>query len=111
MRQHAPGVGDDRTSPSKRAQSWVDEGVALLEGVIASRGETDSYPYHVLGAQGLAWSRRSRSNDERRRLLGYFQNVLEQGLRKHPFRRDLIQLNADIKSDLLMTVTRPDSLS
>lgn len=75
----------------------------LLEGVIGARGDTDYYPYHVLGSQGLAWSRRARTTDERRRLLLYYENLLEQGVDKHPFRRDLEQLRRAIQRDLLLT--------
>ena len=86
-----------------RAQSWVEEGIQLLEGVVGSRGEQDYYPYHVLGSQGLAWARRTRAPEEKRRLLLYFENVVQQGTRKHPRRRDLEQLLKAIQHDLLST--------
>jgi len=89
-----------------KAKGWVEEGTRLLEAVISSRGDVDDYPYHVLGAQGLAWTRRARTVEERRRLLMYYENVVEQGVRKHPFRRNLNQLRQDIRRDLLLTVAR-----
>jgi hypothetical protein len=86
---------------------WMDEGTQLLEGVIATRGEQDSYCFHVLGAQGLSWARRGpHSPEEKRRLLTYYMNVVEQRLKKHPLQRDLVQLHADIKQDYLETVVR-----
>ena len=87
-----------------RAQAWVEEGMQLLEGVIGTRGEQDFYAYHVLGAQGLAWARRVRTASERRRLLLYCENVVEQGVKRHPFRRDLEQLRLAIQRDVLLTV-------
>ena len=90
------------------SESWMAEGTQLLESVIATRGAQDYYPYHILGSQGVAWTaRRSRSAAEQRRLLSYYLNVVEQGLGKHPFERDLIQLRDDIKHRLLMTTVRP----
>jgi hypothetical protein len=90
-----------------RAPRWMEDGTQLLEGVIATRGEQDSYSFHVLGAQGLSWARRGpHSLEERRRLLTYYMNVVEQGLKKHPLQRDLIQLHADIRQDYLHTAVR-----
>ena len=90
-----------------RAVRWMDEGTQLLEGVIAARGEQDSYCFHVLGAQGLSWARRGpHSPEEKRRLLTYYMNVVQQGLKKHPLQRDLAQLHTDIKQDYLQTVVR-----
>lgn len=87
-----------------RSPRWMEEGTQLLEGVIATRGEQDSYSFHVLGAQGLSWARRGpHSLEERRRLLTYYMNVVEQGLKKHPLQRDLLQLHADIRQDYLRT--------
>lgn len=92
---------------SHKARNWVTEGMALLEAVITARGEADHYPYHVLGAQGLAWARRVEDLQEKRRLLSYVLNVVKQGLERHPQKRDLEQLRTDIQRDLLMTVADP----
>lgn len=90
------------------AEKWVNDGTQLLEGVIAARGARDYYPYHILGSQGVAWtSRTARSPDEQRRMLSYYLNVVEQGLRKHPFERTLQQLRDDIKHRLLSTAVHP----
>lgn len=87
------------------AESWFDEGRQLLEGVISNRGHIDHYPFHILGSQGLAWAnRRSRTPEERRRLLAVCVNVAEEGLRKHPLSRDLKQLQQDLRREVLQTV-------
>ncbi len=89
-----------------RADDWVNSATQLLEGVIASRRGTDSHPFHILGSQGLAWSRRrARTSDERRRLLSYYINVVSEGLKRHPFQRDLAQLQVDLRREMLMTAT------
>jgi hypothetical protein len=92
-----------------KAPRWIEDGTQMLEGVIAARGDQDFYPFHVLGSQGLSWSRRGpHSKDERRRLLTYYMNVVDQGIRRHPAQRDLRQLHTDLKQNYLQTaVTRP----
>lgn len=90
------------------APNWFREGSQLLEGVISLRGQNDSYPYHVLGSQGIAWTTRTaKTPDETRRLLSYFLNVVEQGLKKHPNERGLKQLGEDIRFRMLSTTIPP----
>ena len=89
------------------AEKLIAEGVQLLESVIAAGGPHAHYAYHILGSQGVAWTARvARTPDEQRRLLSYYLNVVEEGLRKHPFERDLAQLRDDIKHRLLLTTVR-----
>jgi tetratricopeptide (TPR) repeat protein len=91
------------------APAWLGEGVQILEGVIASRGNADSYPYHVLGSQGLAWVRRARLNPaEARDSLQKFLTIVEDGQRRHPNRRDLQQLVGDLRRESLMTAVKRD---
>lgn len=86
------------------AAKWIEQATQLLEGVVATRGDQDSYPFHVIGSQGLAWSRRRGvSKEERRRLLAYYLHVVEQGIKKHPNARDLKKLHADLQQDYLTT--------
>lgn len=42
----------------------ADEAVIVLRNVIGERGDRDTYPYHVLGAQGLHWGRRAPMTHE-----------------------------------------------
>ena len=87
-----------------KAPLWIEGATELLEGVIGARGDQDYYPFHVLGSQGLSWSRYGpHSGDERRRLLNYYMNVVSQGMKRHPSQRDLRQLHTDLKRDYLQT--------
>lgn len=91
---------------SPRATAWLEEGMRLLEGVIASRGKTDAFPYHVLGSQGLSWVRRgiSRTSDKGA-FLDRLIDIVQEGVDRHRFARDLLQLREDIKKErLLLTV-------
>jgi len=87
---------------STEAPQLVQEGFDLLEGVIDERGEIDSYPYHVLGSQGLAWSRRaSLSRSARKDLLEELVERVEEGVERHPRIEELQRLHRDLKTELL----------
>ncbi len=95
---------------SLQAQARVNEGMAILYEIIATRGKTDSYPYHVLCSQGLSWSRRaSMAPMDRRILLERLETTLKQGRADHPRSQELKQLHDDIRHDLYMiAVDRSD---
>jgi len=89
---------------SPGAAAWLNEGLRMLEGVITARSGADSYPYHIVGAQGLAWVRHGlHDTGEKQRLLAYVLDLVDEGLSRHPLSRDLSKLRADIQHDLLMT--------
>lgn len=78
-----------------------------LEEVIAKRGTTDHYAYHVYGSQGLAWARRAPlSRDEKKRLLEQLRRVVEKGLRLHPSVEELKSLKADLEREYMMLAVR-----
>ena len=88
---------------SLEASVWVNDGMNILYEIIANRGKIDQYPYHVLGSQGLAWSRRGvMSERERRVLLERLETTLKDGKANHPRGQELKQLYEDIKRELYM---------
>jgi hypothetical protein len=90
-----------------RADQWVGDATGRLEGVIASTKGAERHPFHILGSQGLAWARRrSRTDDEKRTMLSYYRNVVGDGLKSHPFDRDLKQLQTDLAREILMTTVK-----
>lgn len=87
------------------AERLLQQGRDILENVITMRGSSDPYPYHVLGSQGLSWSRRaSLSVSDKQRLLDSLVGTVKEGIKKHPFAADLQQLLSDIEKERLMTV-------
>ncbi|HOC43245.1 MAG TPA: SIR2 family protein [Thermoanaerobaculales bacterium] len=91
------------------AQETIEEAVQLLENVITSRGD-DPYPYHVLGSQGLAWSRRANlGQSQRRRFLESIVAQVDHGSRAHPQESDLRQLLGDLRREILMTTVADSS--
>jgi len=86
------------------AHDWFDEGYDGLLGQIAERGNSDPYPYHVLGSQALAWMRVANlSIDEKKTILSEALKVVKVGAKKH-FRSDeLRKLSKDLESEWLLT--------
>jgi hypothetical protein len=95
-------------SPSDVNASIVfDEGMEILERMIAIRGRDDSYPYHVLGSQGLSWVRRATlTPQERTHLLRSLIAKVEEGRHHHPQEADLRQLAHDLNRELLLSTTQ-----
>ncbi|MET0401750.1 MAG: hypothetical protein ABW123_05070, partial [Cystobacter sp.] len=88
------------TSPS--ASALADESFRSLRELIASRGSKDSYPYHVLGSQALAWSRRAgMGREERKQFLRMVVQDLGAGLKYHPVQAELRELLSDVQKELL----------
>lgn len=81
----------------------ANEAFQELEDAIERRGARDSYPYHVLGSQGISWVRRAvMSKDEKSKLLLRLLNAVRQGVNYHPLQQDLIQLERDLNHEYLM---------
>jgi hypothetical protein len=78
------------------------EAFADLHDVIWRRGKRDSYPYHVLGSQGLAWSRRApMSGEDRASLLRELLETVREGRKNHPRHSDLQVLDFDLYAEYL----------
>ena len=92
------------------ALATLTKGIDMLHEVIENWGTESSYPFHVLGSQGLAWARRGPlSREEKRAFLQDVLELLDRGIKLHPGRRNLVQLRADLYREYLMTavVDRP----
>ena len=86
---------------STGAQALVRDATKILEGLMSTSVGLSSYPYHVLCSQGLAWSRRGMSSQDRGRYLHSLIAILDEGIRKYPRQRDLVQLQHDLKEEYL----------
>lgn len=77
-----------------------------------SGGACGPYPFHVMGSQGLAWSRRGiHSKSEKIRYLRQLSEDVQRGVDNSPTSRDLIQLRDDIQRESLsLTVETERSL-
>jgi hypothetical protein len=84
------------------AADFVRQATESLTSQIERMGERDSYPYHVLGSQGLAWVRRGiLSTIEKERYLRDIMIQLEEGYRRHPRVAELKKLMEDVKQEHL----------
>ena len=108
----------DRYVDTERAYLWFAQAISepategsrtlasdaelLLKQLIAGYGGEDPYPIHVMGSQGMAWSRRAfPSAPERGQYLYSLVGVLQSGAAKHPRDEGLRQLLADLKKEYL----------
>lgn len=86
------------------ALTTLTKGTDMLHEVIENWGAESSYPFHVLGSQGLAWARRGPlSREEKRVSLQDTLEFLDHGIKLHPTRANLAQLRADLYREYLMT--------
>lgn len=81
----------------------ADEAFAELRDAIRRRGQSDSYPYHVLGSQGLRYVRRAPfTSAERAAVLSELLEALDGGLRFHSGNAELAQLRSDVEREYLL---------
>ena len=84
------------------AQASVDEATTILEDLIDKYPHLGSHPYHVLGSQGLSWSRRGIKNSQKKgRYLQKIRDTVEAGIKKYPTEHRLEQLLKDIQREYL----------
>ena len=79
----------------------VLEATEILESIINS-SFSNAHSFHVIGSQGLAWSRRGIHDRERRSQ--YLRNIMsqvEKGIERYPRNQDLQTLHADIRREYL----------
>jgi len=82
------------------SQEQIDEATGILNDLISRVG--DPYPYHILGSQGLAWSRRGITDSkEKERYLRKLKAMLDDGCNKHPRELDLKTLLEDVRREYL----------
>jgi hypothetical protein len=94
---------------SSKSRELFDEGVSLLEGIIASHGSFTPYPFHILATQGLTWLRESTSaKSYQRKILDRLMLSTERGLGLHPLSLELKQAKSDIARQRLMTVVEEE---
>lgn len=89
------------------APGRADEAFKHLEEAIDNRGHMDSYPYHILGSQGLGWVRRAViSAHDKAQTLARLERIVGEGVRRFPLQRDLTKLQSDIKKEILLGVAK-----
>ena len=95
-------------SPDRQhARDFLEEGIAILESVITEHGRTTAYPFHVLGSQGLQWSRleATMTGVAKREFLGMILERVKTGCDLHPWSKQLKHLAPVIEREILYTVT------
>ena len=86
---------------AERAQPLMDSAMETLRALIA-HPRRSPYPYHVLGSQGLAWSRCAPlSWRQREELLSDLRDCVKEGVRYFPGERKLRKLAKDLEREYL----------
>ncbi len=81
----------------------ADDAIGELKDAIVQRGSQDSYPFHVLGSQGLRYVRRAPLTPRQKEtLLREFLGVVEHGIELHRGAEDLPQLRHDLEREYLL---------
>ena len=90
------------TNPSaERSSEMVQEAVRILEGLI-SFDRVNSYAYHVLGSQGLAWARRGlHGAREKGDFLAKLIDEIEPGITKFPADGAIKTILGELKKEYL----------
>ncbi|MGC2544631.1 MAG: hypothetical protein WA426_02205, partial [Silvibacterium sp.] len=87
---------------SESAERAVADAAAILEFQMSRPDRRDPYPFHVMGSQGLSWSRRGiASKTIREKYLRQLLSHLREGLAKFNGDKYLIRLEEDIKREYL----------
>ena len=88
---------------SPEAERYVNEAVGILTALTSDPDRPNAHAYHVLGSQGLSWSRRGiASKIERGEFLRVLRSKLAEGCTKYPDNPDLRQLEEDVKREMLI---------
>lgn len=67
------------------AERHANDAFEELEDAIVRRGDTDPYPFHILGSQGLEWVRASPlGREEKLELVSRIRRQVTDGRRRHP---------------------------
>lgn len=92
------------------ATEMANEAFESLQDAIDRRGKVDPYPYHIMGSQGLAWTRKMPgTSEERIRLIERLRYVVSEGISRHSGDSSLRQLAKDLEREYLLVGTGLDS--
>lgn len=93
-----------RNPAAPNAAQLFSDGFNLLDDLIRHYGKFTYYPYHVIGSQGLAWVRHGRIGiTEKRALLQSLLDIVKEGRRHYPLRRELSTLEPELQREWMMT--------
>jgi tetratricopeptide (TPR) repeat protein len=89
------------------AQEYVQEATRSIEAVIATT-KSGPYPFHVLGSQGLAWSRVGIPSDEdKAKYLSDLKRTVEKGIALYPDNKNLRELRDSLQWAYLSLALSP----
>lgn len=92
------------TNPkSEGAKELMEQGFDSLLELIRERGAKDAYPYHVIGNQGLSWSRRALNEpNEKKAFLERLLGIIDAGLKFHRREEYLEGIRENLQREILL---------
>jgi tetratricopeptide (TPR) repeat protein len=85
----------------------AEEAMLELQDVISRSGAHNAHPFHVVGSQGVKYSRAARFGDtEREAFLLQLRATVDKGLKLHKGNDDLLKLSKDLDQEYMMLATR-----
>lgn len=96
-----------KTPADAGLRSRGEEGFQTLMSLVDDAKERDVHPFHIIGRQGLLWSKRLAFSTEsaRKQWLNTIRAYLEKGSQKYPGSTELRQLHFDVRKELLTGTT------
>lgn len=89
---------------SGSASDLYARGFATLKDLIDYDPGRNAHAFHIIGSQGLAWSRRSgMTREQRREVLRELSSIMDDAQKHHPKRHEITILAKDVRQELLMT--------
>jgi hypothetical protein len=93
---------------SVAAAEYVAEATKIIES-ISVNARAGPYPFHVLGSQGLSWSRVGiQSDEEKARYLKNLKITVEKGVARYPDNKHLRQIKDDLQRAYLSLALSPN---
>lgn len=87
---------------TEKAHQLAENAYDDIAQLIDERGNSDPYPYHVLGAQGLQWAKKGiKSVETRKKYLENLWDIMKKGVKNHPRSNALIDMRQKLKEEVL----------
>jgi hypothetical protein len=91
------------------ASVYVEEATAIISSIIQDPRASE-HPFHVVGSQGLSWSRTGSVPEEKARYLSELKSIVGKGLDRFPNSAHLRQLRDDLQREYLSLALSPKHL-
>lgn len=87
---------------TEKAHTLANNAYNNIVSLIEQRGKLDSYPYHVLGMQGLQWAKKGiKDTIKRKKYLEDLLSILEKGVKNHKRSSEIKEMRDKVQLEIL----------